>query len=36
MEKIVVCNHCGNVFNLEDSINCPFCGCASVYEKEDE
>lgn len=35
MEKIVICNFCGATFDKEDSINCPYCGSASVSEKEE-
>lgn len=35
MEKIVICNNCGNTFNKEDSNICPHCGCVSVCEKEE-
>lgn len=33
---LVVCNYCGEVFDIEDDIICPNCGSLSTYPKEDE
>jgi len=36
MGKILVCDYCGTVFNLEDDAVCPNCGTLSAHPKEDE